>query len=448
VILAATVLAGGLVLSAATEARAATTAPGSAPSATVLLLRPAHPPPGTAEALVRLRGELIAAGFAVQMADVPASADLRAAVDRAAARARADAVIAILGDPARPSAELRIVDWATGKTIARQVPASDEASRAAEILSIRALELLRAGLLEVALGSGASGSSASGSVTAPVETARRSENARPVGSAGSPDTVRPENTVRLSETRGPGAAAQSTETPQPGQRPAASVGEEPRAESRARAPHSPPSASREPESPAPAQPPVVATRPANAASSDSPPPAPLRSRYAVELGGVVLGSFDGLPPAVLPVLRGTVRLSPHFQARLALAGLGTSAHVQAAGGAAEATLAQSFGLVEVALSVRPGARVQPFLSLGAGAAHLSVDGRASFPYDSKAGGLWAAVADAGLGVRVGLGRRFQLAVEAHAQGAYPYPVVRFLDTTLAEAGRPTVLAGLSLISWL
>src|SRR5207237_3778793 len=130
--------------------------------------------------------------------------------DRAAARARADAVIAILGDPERPSAELRIVDRATGKTIARQVPVPDEAARAAEILSIRALELLRAGLLEVALGSGASGSSASGSsasgssasgsATAPVETARRSENARPVESARSTNAVRPENTARLSET--------------------------------------------------------------------------------------------------------------------------------------------------------------------------------------------------------------------------------------------------------
>src|SRR5207237_1103494 len=179
--------------------------------------------------------------------------------DRAAARARADAVIAILGDPERPSAELRIVDRATGKTIARQVPVPDEAARAAEILSIRALELLRAGLLEVALGSGASGSSASGS-----------------GASGS----------------------------------------------------------------------------------------------------VASGS------ATAPVLRGTVRLSPHFQARLALAGLGTSAHVQAAGGAAEATVAQSFGLVEVALGLRPGARVQPFLSLGAGAAHLSVEGKVSWPYES------------------------------------------------------------------
>ena len=143
-----------------------------------------------------------------------------------------------------------------------------------------------------------------------------------------------------------------------------------------------------------------------------------------------------------------MRVSPHLQARLALAGLGTSAHVQAPGGTADATVAQSFGLVEVALGLRPGARVQPFLSLGAGAVHLSVDGTTSGPYESKTGGLWAAVADAGLGLRVGLGRRFQLAVEAHAQAEYPYPVIRFLDTTLAEAGRPTVLAGLSLISWL
>ena len=70
------------------------------------------------------------------------------------------------------------------------------------------------------------------------------------------------------------------------------------------------------------------------------------------------------------------------------------------------------------------------------------------PYESRTGALWTAVVDAGLGVRIGLGARFQLAAEAHAQGMSPYPVVRFLDATLAEAGRPTVLGGLSLVTWL
>jgi len=401
-------------LATAVGALPATAPPGAASAgATVLLLRPARPSAPATEALVRLRGELIAAGFSVQVADLPASSDLSAALDRATARARADAVIAIPGVPARQPAELHIVDRITGKTVTRQVPVPEEASRAAEILSIRALELLRASLLEVAL--------APGDAVTP-EAERR------------PETARPAATARRNERAGlDGNAAGDTS-------------QEPREQPRARAPQDQPSPRPEPRPPSRA--PEVDSPRASAASSEPRPPPRPTLRYAVELGGVALGSFDGLPPAVLPVLRGTVRLSRHFQARVALAGLGTRARVQAAGDTADATIAPSFGVLEVAFGFRPGARVQPFLSLGAGAAHLSIEGRAGWPYESRTAALWAAVADAGLGVRIGFGQRFQLAAEAHAQGMYPYPVVRFLDATLAEAGRPTVLGGLSLLTWL
>ena len=51
---------------ATTEAHAAPSAPGPETShATVLLLRQTHPSSAAAEALVRLRGELMAAGFTV-----------------------------------------------------------------------------------------------------------------------------------------------------------------------------------------------------------------------------------------------------------------------------------------------------------------------------------------------------------------------------------------------
>ncbi|HEY8924924.1 MAG TPA: hypothetical protein VIU64_11130, partial [Polyangia bacterium] len=338
--------------------------------------------------------------------------------------AGADAVIAILEDAVRPSAELRVIDRATGKTVTRQVPAPASSSRAAEILSIRSLELLRASLLDVARAASEPKARAtssdvrrtSASATAPVESAKRPEPARSVGTAGA-------------------AAAPRAE-----EKAATGTREEPLMERRERASGEPP--------PAADRGPVVATRRASAPSGNV-LPSPLAAdpfRYAVELGGVLLGSFEGLPPSVAPLIRGSVRLSDQLEARLSVAGLGTRARVQTANDAVEATVAQSFGLLELVLGFRSGARLQPFLSLGAGAAHISVDGRARSPYESHAGALWFAIADAGLGVRVGLGHRFQLAAEAHAQGAYPYPVVSFMDTTLAQAGRPTVLGTLSLIA--
>lgn len=432
----------------------------TARTATVLLLRSTRPSPAAAEALVRLRGELMAAGFSVQVADVPASSNLRAAVDRAAARARADAVIAILGDPARQSAELRIVDRATGKTVARQVPVPAESSRAAEILSIRALELLRASLLEVTLAAGdprpraapLDGERTGGSAPAPMETAKRpesarvGESARPLGTGRPVDTVRPPATERRADAARSEATTRSAETPKPEESAASRTGEEPPAEPLNRASDNLPAP--RPASPVPGPGPVVATGRASAGRGVVPPSArpAVPFRYRVELGAVVLGSFEGLPPSVLPVLRGGVRLSRHFEARLSLAGLGTRARVQTADDTAEATVAQSFGLVELVLGFRPGARVQPFVTLGAGVAHLSAEGLASWPYQGRSGAFWAAIADAGLGVRVDLGRRFQVAAEVHAQGAYPYLVVTSQDTPLAEAGRPTVLGGLSLIT--
>jgi len=57
----------------------------------VLLLRPAHPTAASAEAIVRLRGELLAAGYEVELADVPDGSDVRAAIEDPSRPAGVDA---------------------------------------------------------------------------------------------------------------------------------------------------------------------------------------------------------------------------------------------------------------------------------------------------------------------------------------------------------------------
>lgn len=353
----------------------------------MLLLRSARPAPVATEALVRLRGELTAAGFQVEVADAPTGPDAQAAIDRAAAAANVDAVVAILGDPARETAEIHIVDPLTGKTIARQVPVPAGGDRGAEVLAIRALELLRASFLEVALGSSPHTRAASRvparASAAPTSAGTSSSPAEHAGAA----TDRP---------------PPPTEVPRPTDTPPGEVGRIP--------------ASRR------------------------------KPLFAVELGGVVLGSAEGMGPAILPVVRAEARLGGRWLGRLTLAGLGTRARVSS--GVAAADVAHSFGLIEVALPFRADRRVQPFLSLGAGGLRVTAEGRTTWAYQGKHDGLWAALVDAGAGLRVGLGARLQLAGELHAQGAYPHPVIRFLGTTLAEEGRPTLVAGLSLIAWL
>ena len=55
-------------------------------------------------------------------------------------------------------------------------------------------------------------------------------------------------------------------------------------------------------------------------------------------------------------------------------------------------------------------------------------------------------ADAGVGLRMPLRpRRVELGVEVHALVAEPYPVVRFFETEVARAGRPSLLASVTLL---
>ena len=111
-------------------------------------------------------------------------------------------------------------------------------------------------------------------------------------------------------------------------------------------------------------------------------------------------------------------------------------------------MAEQFGLIEAGVRLRPHRRLQPFFSLGAGARHTTVDGRASSPYQGQSAAGWAFVADAGAGIRVSLGSRFETALELHAQLAQPYPVIRFLSSQVATSGRPDLLLTLTLIAWL
>jgi len=125
-------------------------------AASVIIVRPANSPPVMVETLVRLRGELISAGFETDIVDAappPESgpADSRAGLERLAARRGADAVVAIVGDLAPDSVEVWVVDKVTGKSVVRRVPFEPAAAGASKTLAIRAIELLRSSFLEIDL---------------------------------------------------------------------------------------------------------------------------------------------------------------------------------------------------------------------------------------------------------------------------------------------------------
>jgi hypothetical protein len=260
--------------------------------------------------------------------------------------------VAILGDEVPDSIEVCVVDKATGKSLIRRTPyQSGGEERPAEVLAIRAIELLRASLLEIDM-----------------------------------------------------------------------------------LPAAPP--------PAPPKPPtVVVTR-----FVDRPVEVRHESRWGLEVGGGLVTSFDGVGPAVLPLLRVDGVIASWCLAQATLAGLGSRSRVGSSGETAQ--VAQHFALVGVGFRFRANARVRPILSLGAGVLHTSVEGRGDWPYVGVAASRWSFLLDAGIGARVALGSRYDLAMEAHAQLAEPYPVVQFLGTDVASSGHPSQVFTLSLLAWL
>ncbi|HEY4188212.1 MAG TPA: hypothetical protein VGP07_24270 [Polyangia bacterium] len=134
-------------------------------AATVAVVRPATSPPAVVEMLVRLQGELTSVGFESQIIDTPAS-DSRAGPggasdswrDGLTTRPDVDAVIAIgpvLGDEVPASIEVHVVDKVTGRWLVKRLSREPQSQRPPDTLAIRAVELLRSTLLEMALAASA-----------------------------------------------------------------------------------------------------------------------------------------------------------------------------------------------------------------------------------------------------------------------------------------------------
>jgi hypothetical protein len=331
----------------------------------VVLVHPPAAPPTVMEALVHLRGELAAEGFASQILELDVGADARAALERAAPDIDAVAVVAVLPVAAAPSAgggadpnavEVWVVDRVTRKTVVRRARAEGDRARAAQVLAVRAVELLRASFVELAIAS---------SQPPP---------------AGPPPPAGTATAERWAAT---------------------AIEEQPR-----------------------------------------------RWSYGVELGGTVLGTFEAARPALLPTVRLERTVGERGLVRLSGAGLGAPIRVSTANG--DAVVNQDLLLAEGAMRFRLGRRVQPIVSLGAGALRVSADGRPApqTPYQAASSSRWAGALDAGGGVRVSVRRWLELAAELHLLAAEPYPVVRFLDTEVLHVGRPSALASLTVVGGL
>jgi hypothetical protein len=126
-------------------------------AATVVLVRTSNPAPGMTEALVRIHGELVSAGFEVEIVDglsvEGTNGESRGWLETLAVRRGADAVVAMMGDKSHDSVEVWVIDKVTGKSVVRHVPFRLLSAKGPETLAIQAVELLRASFLEIDLSS-------------------------------------------------------------------------------------------------------------------------------------------------------------------------------------------------------------------------------------------------------------------------------------------------------
>jgi hypothetical protein len=306
-----------------------------------------------------LRGELMIEGFDAQVVELALGADTRVSLEKIAPTFAATALVAVVAGADAGSAELWVVDRVTGKTVVRRIRADPQAAatRTAEVLSVRAVELLRASFLELAITS------------------------KPI-----PEAV---------------------DVP-------------------------------------PVPPPPTVTRFATEPLADP------DWTWAVEAGGGVMAAVyasGGVGNEFVPVARVERAFGPRWCTRMTFAGLGTQARVDVQGGYAH--VSQSVVIADGVFRFRRGRRLEPIVSLGAGTLRLAAEGQLMAPYQSESGSRWSLAVDAGVGVRVPIKeRRFELGVEIHALVAEPYPVVRFFDTEVARAGRPSLLGSVTLLGGL
>lgn len=124
---------------------------GSARAASdvVILLEPSDASAGQQRCLTRIREELLAGGFEVQVVDPGPKTDPFSIAEVLQQLSDSAASIALLGDPTVAPAELWIVDRTGARPdVRRIVIPTDDALHAPEILAIRTIEILRASALQ------------------------------------------------------------------------------------------------------------------------------------------------------------------------------------------------------------------------------------------------------------------------------------------------------------
>jgi hypothetical protein len=172
------------------------------------------------------------------------------------------------------------------------------------------------------------------------------------------------------------------------------------------------------------------------------PPRGLRANLGGGFG--VLGGFQGVGPALVPVLRaGVTDAAPdaHWQLRATAAALGTHPIVIRPTGSA--TIDQTVAVIETLVSPWAGRSIRPIVSAGLGVYYLSANGMGVAPYRGVQSASFAMALTAGVGVIARVASSLDVAIDVQALVTAPGLAVRFVEDDAARVGRPAILSTLT-----
>jgi hypothetical protein len=169
-------------------------------------------------------------------------------------------------------------------------------------------------------------------------------------------------------------------------------------------------------------------------------------RLDLEMGAALLTSFDGVGPALMPLVRIGWSARSWLVLEGALAGFGSRPTVTSTVGSAR--VAQQYAVFGGCTCVRGAGALQPHLAISAGALRTTIDGQADAPADAHFVERWSFLLEGSVGARLRVAGRYHLTLAAHVQVAAPYVAIHFIDTVVATSGNPNLGLSLTVGAWL
>jgi hypothetical protein len=348
------------------------------------------------EFTTRLQAELQAAGFEVIFVDGTPDIDPSAQVAGVIGASPPFATVAVVRSEQGAVADVWVADRTSGKSIVHRIDVSSADLGAPRVLAIRAVELLRASLVDLREAS-----------PTPAPAPMLARIPVPVGA---PPALPPSSAPA-------GAAPPSSPRALPG------------------------SPSNSPLPGASARPPDgEATRPPDPGDR----PRPLFEGVTVQASLAALITFGDLGESLAPGIRVGYGSEQGWLGRIGF--VGPKASISLEGAAGGASVREELALVELVYAF--GSRdsvLLPTLSIGAGIHHAAIEGTASPPYVANDDDAWAAAADAGAGLALRAGGRIAFVFDVHTLILLPEPLVFVAGEEVGRAGTPAWLASLGVL---